>query len=56
MQVANVTIAGGDVMVRHRADTENVLGFTPKEWSDFIAGVKAGEFDYETLKAKGEPA
>jgi hypothetical protein len=25
--------------------TESVMQFTPKEWEDFLAGAKGGEFD-----------
>jgi hypothetical protein len=25
--------------------TESVMQFTPKEWGDFLAGAKGGEFD-----------
>ena len=37
---------GGEVAVRHSArPDEAILIFTPGEWSAFIRGVKAGEFD-----------
>lgn len=36
----------GSVAVRDRKDPERgPLVFTPEEWADFVAGVKAGEFD-----------
>jgi Domain of unknown function (DUF397) len=37
----------GDVLVRdskHRS--QEALAFTPEEWTAFVAGVKAGEFDF----------
>ncbi|MCD2192760.1 DUF397 domain-containing protein [Actinomycetospora endophytica] len=40
-------LPGGDVDVR---DSKNVAlaphRFTAQEWSDFVLGVKAGEFDF----------
>ena len=38
---------GGAVVVRDTKDPERraVLEFTGEEWADFVAGVKAGEFD-----------
>lgn len=38
MRADSVTVRGSD---EHGA----VLRFTPREWEQFIAGVKAGEFD-----------
>lgn len=36
----------GGVAVRDRKDTDGApLVFTPEEWTAFVAGVKAGEFD-----------
>jgi Domain of unknown function (DUF397) len=38
---------GGDVLVRDTKDREGpVLRFTPTEWSAFLAGARAGEFDH----------
>lgn len=35
----------GLVLVRDSKDPGPVLVFDPAEWDDFVAGVKAGEFD-----------
>lgn len=37
----------GLVMVRDSADPGRNLRFTPREWAEFVAGVRAGEFDVE---------
>jgi hypothetical protein len=37
----------GDVVVRDSKDrAQEALAFTPDEWTAFVAGVKAGEFDF----------
>ena len=37
----------GLVLVRHTKDrTQEALSFTDEEWAAFVAGVKAGEFDF----------
>ena len=37
----------GDVLVRDSKDrSQEALAFTPEEWTAFVAGVKAGEFDF----------
>jgi hypothetical protein len=34
------------VLVRHSKHTDGpTIGFSPDEWSAFLSGVKAGEFD-----------
>ena len=33
------------VMIRNSRDPDEVLRFTPDEWSQFLRGVKRGEFD-----------
>jgi Domain of unknown function (DUF397) len=45
--VAVGRLADGSVAVRQSKDVPNgeVLRFTNREWSAFVAGVKAGEFD-----------
>lgn len=37
----------GHIAVRHSKDVERVLRFTADEWSAFVEGVKAGEFDID---------
>ena len=34
-----------EVMIRSSRDPEEVLRFTPDEWTQFLGGVKRGEFD-----------
>lgn len=42
-----VGATGGAVLVRDsKLDDSQVLSFTPQEWTAFIEGVKAGEFDH----------
>jgi hypothetical protein len=37
----------GVVLVRDTKDrAQQALAFTAEEWADFVAGVKAGEFDF----------
>jgi uncharacterized protein YeaC (DUF1315 family) len=37
----------GAVLVRDTKDrAQQALAFTPDEWTAFVAGVKAGEFDF----------
>lgn len=36
----------GNIVVTSTRQPRITLLFTPDEWRDFIAGVKAGEFDY----------
>ena len=37
----------GDVLVRDTKDrAQQALAFTDEEWVAFVAGVKAGEFDF----------
>ena len=36
----------GAVMVRDTKDRAQELAFTDEEWVAFVAGVKAGEFDF----------
>jgi hypothetical protein len=37
----------GDVVVRDSKDrSQEALAFTAEEWTAFVAGVKAGEFDF----------
>ena len=37
----------GSVVVRDTKDyTQQLLTFTDEEWTAFVAGVKAGEFDF----------
>lgn len=38
---------GWVVRVREHRDPRSYLIFTPKEWAEFVAGVKAGEFDVD---------
>jgi hypothetical protein len=39
--------ADGVVLVRDTKDrTQPALSFTDEEWAAFVAGVKAGEFDF----------
>ena len=39
--------AEGAVLVRDTKDrTHQALSFTDEEWTAFVAGVKAGEFDF----------
>jgi len=40
-----VRIAPEGVLIRSARDPEEVLRFTPDEWSLFLRGVKRGEFD-----------
>jgi hypothetical protein len=49
-----VALRNGEVLLReskyrrdpaNSPDAEPILSFTPDEWSAFVAGVKAGEFD-----------
>jgi hypothetical protein len=36
----------GDILVRDsNSPSQSPLWFSPEEWKDFLAGVKAGEFD-----------
>jgi hypothetical protein len=42
----------GHVVVRDsKLESSPVLSYTPEEWQAFIAGVKAGEFDFLGLPA-----
>ena len=41
----DVSVSGDVVSVRATATPGVVVLFTRREWADFIAGVKAGEFD-----------
>lgn len=44
--VEAAALAEGGVAVRQSRDPDGpVLVFTPEEWSAFVAGVRAGEFD-----------
>jgi hypothetical protein len=43
------TTYSGNVRVRATPDLSRYVVFTPEEWTAFIAGVKAGEFDLEAL-------
>ena len=36
---------GASVSVRHSTEDQGMIQYTPDEWSAFIKGVKAGEFD-----------
>lgn len=36
----------GAVLVRDTKDRTQELAFTDEEWTAFVAGVKAGEFDF----------
>jgi hypothetical protein len=37
----------GTVLIRDTKDgTQQALAFTDEEWAAFVAGVKAGEFDF----------
>ena len=36
----------GAVLVRDTKDRVQQLAFTDEEWTAFVAGVKAGEFDF----------
>jgi Domain of unknown function (DUF397) len=38
--------ADGAVLVRDTKDRAQALTFTDEEWTAFVAGVKAGEFDF----------
>lgn len=38
--------AEGAVLVRDTKDRALQLAFTDEEWTAFVAGVKAGEFDF----------
>jgi hypothetical protein len=38
--------ADGTVLVRDTKDRAQALSFTDEEWVAFVAGVKAGEFDF----------
>ena len=38
--------ADGTVLVRDTKDRAQALTFTDEEWVAFVAGVKAGEFDF----------
>jgi Domain of unknown function (DUF397) len=41
------TTSDGDVLVRDSKNrSQEALAFTPEEWTAFVAGVKAGEFDF----------
>ena len=40
-----VHISSDGVLVRNARDPEEVLRFTPDEWTFFLKGVKRGEFD-----------
>ncbi|SDG51231.1 DUF397 domain-containing protein [Pseudonocardia oroxyli] len=39
---------GETVRIRDSKDPVTRLAFTGVEWADFVAGVKAGEFDFPT--------
>lgn len=40
-------LANGDIYIRDSKDrTARPHRFTAQEWSDFVLGVKAGEFDF----------
>ena len=43
--VAVHQLSSGDVIVKHSRSAEPRLTFTETEWSAFLRGVKAGEFD-----------
>ena len=46
VEVACNAAAGGKVFVRNSKDRSGpVVGFTPEEWTAFVAGVRDGEFD-----------
>jgi Domain of unknown function (DUF397) len=48
-ECVEVEAAAGGVLVRDSKDPAGpVLAFTPGEWAEFLAGVKAGEFDHLT--------
>jgi hypothetical protein len=40
-----VLISADGVLVRNSSDPDEVLRFTPDEWTLFLKGVKRGEFD-----------
>jgi hypothetical protein len=40
-----VQVSPEGVVVRNSRDPEEVLRFTPAEWTVFLRGVKRGEFD-----------
>lgn len=40
-----VAVEKEGVLVRHSENPDLVLSFSLKEWGDFVAGVKNGEFD-----------
>jgi hypothetical protein len=46
-----VAVIEGQVAIRDSKNRRGpVLKFTPVEWGDFIAGVRAGQFDYSRQK------
>lgn len=50
--VAVAALDNGSIAVRHAVASDSlVLSFTPAEWDAFVAGVKDGEFDRETLES-----
>jgi hypothetical protein len=43
-------VMGDDIVVRDSKMTDGpILSFNRAEWDAFIAGVRAGEFDFESL-------
>lgn len=50
-----VALCDGGVAVRDSKNVDNgsaTLVYTAEEWNAFLAGVKAGEFDQESLSSK----
>lgn len=45
VEVAPTLAEGGAVLVRSTKVPDKVVRFTRAEWSAFVLGVKAGEFD-----------
>jgi len=48
LQCVEAAVLDGQIVVRHSRATGEALTFSRSEWSAFVAGVKAGEFDFDS--------